>query len=102
LNRSLSVSAIVGQLLASWWVLFFALLCYVAYEQSLRSYYYHWELLTAQASLLQKQQEQARHLQRELKASVNSQQDPAWIELTLMRQLGVVPEGQWKAVFTGE
>lgn len=30
---------------------------------------------------------------------INSQSDPAWIELVLKRELGLIPEGQKKVVF---
>ena len=36
----------------------------------------------------------------DLKLQINSQKDPAWIELTLMKGLGLVPEGQLKVYFT--
>jgi hypothetical protein len=35
-----------------------------------------------------------------LLAQVESQNDIDWIELTLMRELGMVPEGQKKVFFT--
>lgn len=35
----------------------------------------------------------------ELKLKILSQSDPAWIELILMRELGVVPEGWLKVHF---
>jgi hypothetical protein len=41
-------------------------------------------------------------LQDDLKLQISSQSDPAWIELTLMNQLGVVPEGQMKVYFKKE
>lgn len=31
---------------------------------------------------------------------LNSQSDPAWVELVLMQELGVVPEGKLKVHFT--
>lgn len=33
---------------------------------------------------------------------INSQSDPAWVELTLMRGLGLVPEGATKVYFKGK
>lgn len=30
---------------------------------------------------------------------INSQSDPAWVELMLMKNLGLVPEGQIKVFF---
>jgi hypothetical protein len=36
-----------------------------------------------------------------LELKIASQDDPAWIEMILMRDLGVVPEGYLKVHFTG-
>jgi len=36
----------------------------------------------------------------DLLLQVGSQSDPSWIQLTLMKGLGVVPEGQVKVYFT--
>lgn len=38
-------------------------------------------------------------VQEDLLLQINSQSDPAWVELILMKGLGLVPEGQTKAVF---
>jgi len=35
----------------------------------------------------------------ELRAQIQSQSDPAWVEMILMRELGVVPEGWLKIHF---
>jgi hypothetical protein len=43
---------------------------------------------------------QAEH--EKLLRHINSQSDPAWIELTLMKGLGLVPEGQTKVYFQKE
>lgn len=96
----LLVRACVNLLYNCWWVAFFALLCYVAYEQSLRLQAKQWVGLKEQVNILQAEIEAAIELQKELLAQVNSQQDPAWIELSLMKQLGLVPEGQKKVLFT--
>ena len=37
--------------------------------------------------------------QKDLQLQISSQNDPAWVELTLMKQLGVVPDGQRKVYF---
>jgi hypothetical protein len=36
----------------------------------------------------------------ELELCLNSQTDPAWVEIMLMKDLGVVPEGWTKIQFT--
>ena len=35
----------------------------------------------------------------ELRSQIHSQSDPAWVEMVLMRELGVVPEGWLKIHF---
>lgn len=35
----------------------------------------------------------------ELRSQIQSQSDPAWVEMILMRELGVVPEGWLKIHF---
>ncbi|MDX8430511.1 MAG: hypothetical protein SNF33_01710 [Candidatus Algichlamydia australiensis] len=40
--------------------------------------------------------------QKELAMELASSHDPAWIELSLMRRLGVVPEGQVKVHFSSD
>ena len=38
----------------------------------------------------------------ELKSQIQSQDDPLWVELTIMKVLGLVPEGQKKVYFRDE
>jgi hypothetical protein len=38
-------------------------------------------------------------IQEKLLLTINSQSDPAWIELVLFRELGLVPEGAAKVWF---
>ncbi len=42
---------------------------------------------------------QAQQIQEDLLLQIASQSDPAWIEMVLMRELGVVPEGFLKVHF---
>ncbi len=48
--------------------------------------------------LMQEEKKDLAH-QAELKRQIASQNDEAWIEMTLMRCLGLVPEGQTKVHF---
>ncbi|MCE2983850.1 MAG: hypothetical protein LW832_09830 [Parachlamydia sp.] len=48
---------------------------------------------------LQKEKRTALKRQEDLQLQINSQSDPAWIELTLMKGLGLVPEGEQKVYF---
>ncbi len=91
--------AIREGLLASWWVILFSLVCYGAFEvASARSESY---ILSLRADVAEKEAElrRAHEEQEELRRMIAAEADPAWVELTLMRCLGVVPEGQTKVFF---
>lgn len=99
--RPCSRRGVSGLIRQSWWVLLFISACFLVFlhfggkknqvisslEQHLRSY------RVQKASLLQENED--------LKLQINSQSDPAWIQLTLMKGLGLVPEGQLKVYFHG-
>jgi hypothetical protein len=86
----------------SWWVILFILLCYMLYEQGLRQSNRDFAKLHHQYLELQKEKKLAYAIQEDLLLQVNSQSDPAWVELTLIKGLGLVPEGQIKVVFTSQ
>lgn len=94
------LSTIKKQLLNSWWVFFFALLCFICYEQGIKRQNIQFQALKKQLSELQHEKETALSLHTELSAQILSQQDRDWIELTLMKELGVIPEGQKKVFFS--
>lgn len=83
----------------SWWVIAFALFCGIIYEIGLKKR--HDDLIRLSTHLEQLQTEKAVALakQEALKTQINSQSDPAWVELVLMKELGLVPEGQQKVFF---
>jgi hypothetical protein len=83
----------------SWWVIAFMLLCSIFYEQALKNREAEFQQLTQQLLFLQKEKEKALAKQKKLEMQINSQSDLAWIEITLMKGLGVVPEGQKKIYF---
>jgi hypothetical protein len=86
-------------LISSRWVILFALLCYIGYEQSLRTRNDQFLMLSEQLDTLLENKKKALALQNDLKTQVSSQSDPVWVELTLMKGLGLVPEGQTKIFF---
>ena len=100
--KSLSKKAKVFDelILRSWWVILFGLLCYMGYEQGLRSRTQDFQTLSDQLRVLQFEMKKAAALQNNLLMQVNSQSDPGWVELTLMKGLGLVPEGHTKVLFT--
>jgi len=82
-----------------WWVVLFFLLCYVTYDQAMKrkkreifSLQTRIEQIEEQKAVICKQRE-------ELFLKIGSESDPEWIELVLMKQLGVVPSGFLKVHF---
>lgn len=86
----------------SWWVIAFIFACAIVYEQGLKERDDIYQQLTLQKQRLHKEKETALLLQENLQLQINSQSDPAWIELTLIKVLGLVPEGQKKIYFYTE
>lgn len=86
-------------LLYSWWVILFTIFCYLAYEQGLIKRNKDFDKLHAQYVELQKENKRCLALQEKLLLQINSQSDVEWVELTLMKGLGLVPDGQTKVVF---
>lgn len=70
------------------------------YEQTVRRRDGDYVKLSAQLADLQVEKQKAIKLQEALRLQIQSESDPAWIELVLMRDLGVAPEDQTKIFFT--
>jgi len=81
------------------WVIFFALLCGMIYERSLGGYRVEYKALRNHMEELERELSKAKYIHNDLTHRVNSQSDPAWIEMTLIKGLGLTPEGQKKVVF---
>lgn len=82
-----------------WWVAAFCTLIGGIYA---RSYQEKKTALCEYSFLLQEKEKEMRFAMQEreeLKLKILSQSDPAWIEMILMRELGVVPEGWLKVHF---
>lgn len=87
------------QVMRSWWLILFALLCFGLYEQGVRSKEHDYNILKKQLTELADEHASLLHEQEQLQLQVGSQSDPDWIELILMRGLGLVPENQTKVFF---
>lgn len=85
--------------LKSWWVILFGLLCFILFEQGMKTHRQEYARLQKHHQDLEKQRKEAVMLQEKLMLEINSQSDPAWVELVLMKGLGLVPEGQTKVFF---
>lgn len=83
----------------SWWVIAFGVLCAVIYEQGLKERDVHYQQFMQKLMALKQEKQQALHRQQNLLMQINSQSDLAWVELTLMKGLGLVPEGHRKVYF---
>lgn len=78
----------------------FTLFCYYCYEQGLAHRNRDFIKLKNQYALLQTEEKMVLELNQKLMKQFNSQSDPEWLELALMKGLGVAPEGQIKVLFT--
>jgi hypothetical protein len=86
----------------SWWLILFVLFSFVSYEQSIKrtdkeAFNYKKHLVALEQEKIKQQKEN-----EDLSLMVNSLSDPAWIEMILIRDLGVVPEGKLKVHFTSK
>lgn len=89
-------------IIRSWWVTTFLLVCFVLYEKGMQKRTFQFEQLQEQLAVLQQEKKKVLMQQAKLQMQVNSQSDLAWIELTLMKGLGVCPEDQKKVYFSKE
>lgn len=77
----------------------FFLVCFFAYDQAVKRRNREEEKLRIKLNELKCDKERELAQQEELKREILSQNDETWIELTLMKRLGLVPEGQTKVHF---
>lgn len=85
-----------------WWVCLVMITSLVVLEQGLKSLKENHAQLHQQLALMMKERDKALALRDNLKLQINSQSDPAWVELTLKKELGLVPEGHTKVLFIKE
>ncbi len=83
----------------SWWVILFFLICLFAYDHAMKKRHQEETQLKKKLEDIRYEKSIAMEKQEELKLQIASQTDPAWIEMTLMKGLGLVPEGQKKVLF---
>ena len=75
------------------------LLTLIVYERGTRSIADEYDRLETYKKEMAVKYEAALSLKQNLERQIMSQSDPNWITLTLIRVLGVVPEGQTKVYF---
>jgi hypothetical protein len=83
-----------------WWVILFASLCASLYFPFLKSRERALSELSFRLDEMEKMRYIALQEKDDLQLRLQSQDDPAWIELILMKELGVVPEGWMKVHFS--
>jgi hypothetical protein len=81
------------------WVFAFLACIACLTERTLKGARDEYQMLHKQWLELNEKKEAALLKQVELKSLINSESDPAWIELVLKRELGLTPEGQTKILF---
>ena len=86
----------------SWWIFLFLGVVYVFYSHSLQTKNQDYTELKHRFLELERDKEVALRQREDLLLQINSQSDPAWIQLMLMKGLGVVPEGHLKVYFKKE
>jgi len=80
-------------------VALFCTFCFVLYSQAIHKKQHTLATLQARLSSMQEQKENLLQEKEELLLDVRSQSDPAWVEMVLMKVLGLVPEGKVKVYF---
>ena len=88
-----------GFLYPSWWVVLFVAVCSVVYLNAAGRKEEVIQSLDTQIQALHSEKASLVQNNEDLLLQINSQSDPAWIQLTLMKGLGLVPEGQMKVYF---
>jgi hypothetical protein len=86
----------------SWWVIAFAILCAGLYFHAMQGKEASYQEMSARLKTLEREKALAIVQYQDLALQIKSQSDPAWVEMVLKRNLGVVPEGQTKVYFTEE
>jgi hypothetical protein len=82
-----------------WWVVAFCSLSIFVYFQSIQHKKRAIQELSFRIEEIEREKLDAEKMKEELLLAVASQEDPAWIEMILMRDLGMVPEGWLKVHF---
>ncbi|MBF8262596.1 MAG: hypothetical protein HW387_261 [Parachlamydiales bacterium] len=83
----------------SWWAVVFSTLCIAFYFQAAHSRSTVLFDLSSRMQDMEQEKLIVAQEQDELNLRLQSESDPAWIEMTLMKELGVVPEGWTKVHF---
>lgn len=83
----------------SWWVILIAIFSYMWLENENKKQEKTFHALSTRLMELKNEKIYAQRKQELLLKQINSQSDPAWVELTLIKGLGLVPEHHKKIFF---
>ena len=83
----------------SWWVILFVVLSSVIYLSAMRQKEHAYKEMAARLHSLENEKALVLAERQDLLLQIKSQTDPAWVEMVLKRNLGLVPEGQVKVYF---
>lgn len=83
----------------SWWVVAITLSAYAFHLHSARTHHFERTHIEGVLSHLNERRGEAEAEQRDLEMRLQSQDDPEWIKMVLMKGLGVIPEGNIKVHF---
>jgi len=81
------------------WVVVFMVACSSFYLHAIGQKESEYKEMVARLQTLEKEKEFVLQQQQELALQIKSQSDPAWVEMVLKRNLGLVPMGQTKVYF---
>ena len=85
-----------------WWTVLLILFCWGFYLHAMHKKKELFAELQSKVDLLEKQLYVAVEEREDLLVRIESQSDPAWIEILLKKQLGMVPFGLTKVYFFEE
>jgi len=98
-NKTLTVKLFNILVVRSWWVIIFMLVCYIGYDMGIKKRNTAIYDMKCKYNALLKEKQLVLAKKEDLDLRFRSQSDPAWIEMVLMKELGVVPENQIKVHF---
>jgi hypothetical protein len=84
----------------SWWAIVFSTLSIAFYFQAAHGRSTIFSDLNVRMQEMEKEKLVVSQEQDDLLLQLQSETDPAWVEMMLMKELGVVPEGWTKVQFT--
>ncbi len=84
------------------WVIGFFLMCFFGFEQTMQNMSSEYNKFETMYNGLVEEKKAALATQQKKLLQINSQNDPKYRELILMEQLGLVPKGQTKIIFTAQ